>query len=296
MRIIFISLLFLLVTIKLSADGGLVAFYKLGGQEGTISSVKEMVNQALISDSFEIIGSYHPAKDSNLMVITFTRKDLIEITTRYDNRGLMASVMRVGLIRRDNHVDISLLNPEYIFYAYLKDNAKKVEIELNEISLDIKNALLPIATDFEPFVITSLSERELKEFKFLVRNPGFDDAIDVMDFPSFEIGLDVIQKNLQARKDGTFKVYELKLEDKKVALFGIGLQDPRNGEANFLKQLGVNHLAALPYELILIDKTASMLHGKFRFPLYWSDLTMSEYRKIYKTPRDIEETMKSITR
>jgi hypothetical protein len=128
-----------------------------------------------------------------------------------------------------------------------------------------------------------------------VRNPGFDDALVVMEFTTFEDGVEIIRKNLQARKDGSFKVYEIVIPEKKIAIFGIGLQDPRKGEANFLKLLGVSHLAALPYELILIDKNASILHGKYRFPLYWSDLSMTEYRKIYKTPRDIEETMKSIT-
>jgi hypothetical protein len=282
--------------IILRADGGLVAFYKLGAQFGSMDQVQEKINQALVSEKFKIIGHYNPAKDTNLMVITFTRPDLIEITTKYDKRGLMAGIMRVGLIREGDSIEMSLLNPEYLFYAYLKDDVKNIEVELNEISLDIKTAMNLIATDFKPFVISSLSERELKEFKFLVRNPGFEDAVEVMEFTSYESGLEVIQKNLQARKDGTYKVYEVIIKDKKVALFGIGLQDPRKGEANFLKLLGVTHLAALPYELILIDNKASILHGMFRFPLYWSDLTMADYRKIYKTPRDIEETMKSITR
>jgi hypothetical protein len=285
----------ILIPLNLMADGGLVAFYKLGMQEGSMNKVQEKINNALVSEKFVIIGSYNPAKDTSLMVITFTRQDLIDITTKYDARGLMACIMRVGLIRKNNQVEISLLNPEYIFYAYLKDDAKKIEIELNQISLDVKTALNEISTEFKPYVISSLTERELKEFKFLVRNPGFDDALTVMEFPDFESGLETIERNLQARKDGTFKVYQVILKDKKVALFGIGLQDPRKGEANFLNLLGVTHLAALPYELILVDHKASMLHGKFRFPLYWSDLTMTEYRKIYKTPRDIEETMKSIT-
>ncbi len=85
-------------------------------------------------------------------------------------------------------------------------------------------------------------------------------------------------------------------KDSKIALFGIGLHDIRKGEANFLGKLGKSHLAALPYELVLINNTATILHGKYRFPLYWSDLSMLEYRKIYKTPRDIVETMKAITR
>jgi len=278
------------------ADGGLVAFYKLGTLSGNINEVQSKIKEALRIEKFEIIGNYHPAKDDSLLVITFTRKDLIELTLKIGDRGIMAAVMRIGLVQQGNKVEISLLNPEYIFYAYLRDNAKQYEIELNQISLDIKMALIDISPEFKPFITSSLTERELKEFRFLVRNPSFDDVVELVKFDSFEHGVETIKRNLQARKDGTYKVYEMIFKERKIAIFGIGLHDIRKGEANFLDKLGKSHLAALPYELVLIDNSATILHGKYRFPLYWSDLSMLEYRKIYKTPRDIEETMKAITR
>jgi hypothetical protein len=294
-KILSICIFVTLLTSSASADGGLVAFYKLGVLEGNISEIKDKIEEALNADNFEVIGSYHPAKDDSLMVITYTRQDLIDLTLKIGDRGIMAAVMRIGLVQKGKYVEISLLNPEYIFYAYLRDNAKRYEIELNQISLDIKLALFEISTDFKPFITSSLTERELKEFKFLVRNPGFEDVVELVEFSSFENGVETIRRNLQARKDGTFKVYEMVFEERKIAIFGIGLQDIRKGEANFLEKLGKSHLAALPYELVLIDTSATILHGKYRFPLYWSDLSMTEYRKIYKTPRDIEETMKAIT-
>jgi hypothetical protein len=286
----------LVFPLKLTADGGLVAFYKLGYQYGTITSVKDSIENVLFKEKFELLGTYHPAKNTNLMVITFTRNDLKELCTKHGRKSIMASVMRVGLIASGDSVGISLLNPEYIFFAYLRDDIKKVEIELNQISLQIKAALNTICDEFNPFIISSLSERELMEYRFLVRNPGFDDNVLLMEYKSFEEGIKTIQANLKARKEGTYKVYEIILGDRNVAVFGIGLHDPRKGEAVFLSQLGFSHLAALPYELLLIDNKASILHGKFRFPLYWSDLSMTDYRKIYKTPREIEETMRSVTR
>jgi len=296
-KIVLICCISILFTQELlHADGGLVAFYKLGNQKGSIKDLESKITIALKSEKFEIIGSYHPAKDTNLRVITFTRKDLIELTLNIGKNSIMAGIMRIGLIQTNDSVEISLLNPEYLFYAYLRDDTQKIEIELNQISLDIKSSLFEIGDEFRPFITSSLSENELKEFRFLVHNPKFTDEISIMEFDSFEQGIEIIQRNLQARKDETFKVYEMVFKDHKVAVFGIGLQDSRTGEANFLDKLGKSHLAALPYELVLVDNKATMLHGKYWFPLYWSDLSMSEYRKIYKTPRDIEETMKSITR
>ena len=293
--IIFI-ILFIFINKPILADGGLIAFYKLGSKRGSLIEVKNKIKKVLLKENFKILGEYHPANNSNFLVITFTNQDLLDITIQIKDRGLMASVMRIGLIVKGNKVEISLLNPEYIFYAYLRDEIRKFEIELSQISLDIKIALKGISSEFAPYITSSLSDRELKEFRYLVRHPSFDSHITINKFESFEQGLKIIRANLQARKAETIKVYELVYEKQKIALFGVGLLNKRKGEAYFLSKLGESHLAALPYELILIDKTATILHGKFRFPLYWSDLSMQEYRLIYKTPRDIEETMKAITK
>lgn len=278
------------------ADGGLVAFYKLGTIDGSIDSVKKEIYVLLKKDSFKVIGEYHPAKDTNLLVITFTNKELLDICKQIPERGIMAAVMRVGLISINGQVEISLLNPEYLFYAYLRDDMKKFEIRLNQISINIKIALFPISNGFVPYITSSLSERELKEFRFSVRNPSFDEPVLIKRFSNFDQAVNKIRENLQARKEGCIKVYELVDKEKKIAVFGIGLLDQRKGEAVFLPKLGESHLAALPYELVITDNIVNILHGKFRFPLFWSDLTMADYRRIYKSPRDVEELMKALTR
>ncbi len=156
--------------------------------------------------------------------------------------------------------------------------------------------LFPISNGFFPYITSSLSERELKEFRFTVRNPGFAEPVLIKKFGNFDQAIQKIKENLQARKEGCVKVYELVDYDKKMAVFGIGLLDQRKGEAVFLPKLGESHLAALPYELVITDSTVNILHGKFRFPLYWSDLSMTDFRRIYKSPRDVEELMKALTR
>ena len=60
--------------------------------------------------------------------------------------------------------------------------------------------------------------------------------------------------------------------------------------------IGEDHLAALPYEIILSDNKATMLHGRFRIALHWPSLTMGTFTKIIGTPGDIETTMKSLTK
>lgn len=124
--------------------------------------------------------------------------------------------------------------------------------------------------------------------------PYFTDPIKLNEFSSFEEGLNMIQKNLKAKKGNTVQVYKLIYNQQKVAVFGVGLQSKEDGESHFLPKIGEDHVAALPYEIILQGKTATMLHGKYRIALHWPDLTMGTFMKIMSTPGDIEDTLEAL--
>jgi hypothetical protein len=126
--------------------------------------------------------------------------------------------------------------------------------------------------------------------------PYFKDAEKLNTFNSFEEGLKTIQENLSSGKGQTQKIYELIYPERKIAVFGIGLLNQDNGEAHFLPIIGDNHLAALPYEIILQENKATMLHGRFRIALHWPELTMGTFMKIMSTPGDIKKTMEQLTK
>jgi len=294
-KLFIINIFFICIATHLYSQGGIVSFYKVGIFKIPISQVAKNVKNALINSDFNILGEYKPGNDTSKYVIAFSRKDLMDIALGAKNRGALAGALRIGIIDDGNgNVEVSLLNPQYLFYGYLRDNTAKFEIELNQINLDVIAALSELGV-IVPYITSSLSERQLKEYRFMLRNPGFADPIVIRDFNTFEEGVKKISDNLKARKGRTFKVYQIIDIDKQIAVFGVGLWDEKNGETDFLNQLGASHLAALPYEIILSGKQASILHGKFRFPFYWSDISMNKYTKIYRTPREIQEVMSGLT-
>ena len=124
--------------------------------------------------------------------------------------------------------------------------------------------------------------------------PYFTDPEELKDFTSFEEGLQTIEDNLKAKKGNTLQVYKIVYPIQKVAVFGVGLLNTEDGESHFLPKIGEGHIAALPYEIILQDKTATILHGKYRIALFWPDLTMGTFMKIMSTPGDIEDTMEAL--
>jgi len=280
------------------ADGGLTAYYRVATLKGSITDVSIQVKKVLSAEAFKILGEYNPGKDSTRHIVAFTRQDLIDVALIVEDRGLLAAVLKVGLLKNDaGEIEVSLLNPDYLFYGYLRDHiTEEIELQLSKISMDVRITLSQIGTDFEPFGGNTLTDSELKNFRYLVRYPSFDEPVILKTFGSYEEGIETIQKNLKARSGGAIKVFELVFDDKKIAVFGVALSDNEKGEANFLNVLGEKEITALPYEVFLQNNEASILPGRFRFPFFWSHLTMTDLKNIYKVPSDIEYVMRGLTK
>ncbi len=290
-----LMLIFVTVIVTNSRAGeGLTSYYKVASLEVLLNDAITQVKDALSTKGFEVLGEYHPGKNENLYVVAYTRDDLQKLCLKVEDRGALASILKIGFVVKEGKVDVSMLNPEYIFYAYLMDDADKYNSELKGIADDAKAALKVVGTEFTPFG-GSVEADDLKEYHYMMMMPYFTDPVELEEFDSFEDGLSTIRKNLNAKKGNTVKVYELVFESEKVAIFGIGLLDSEEGEAHFLPIIGEDHLAAMPYEIILQGDEASILHGKYRFALHWPELTMSQFMKISSTPGDVEEMLEALT-
>lgn len=262
--------------------------------EKSIEQLKTDVSKTIESSGYEIVGSYEVAGKSNLYVIAFTNEELKTICGGFDDRGALASVLKVGLKEDDGKTEISLLNPNYMFYAYFGDDYKKHSEKLNATDKHIKDV---IAQNYG--VLTSfgggLTPIELEKYHYKIMMPYFDDPVELEVYSNFKDGLSFIRKKIAASGDELQLVYEVINESKQTAVFGIGLLDAEKGEPHFLPIIGERHIAAMPYEIILQKDEVTMLAGKYRFALYWPELTMGEFMKIMSTPGDVEEYMESIT-
>ena len=98
--------------------------------------------------------------------------------------------------------------------------------------------------------------------------PYFTDPVKLKTCNSFEEGVEKISSNLEKEKGNTKMVYKMIFSGEKVAVFGVGLHDKNKGEAHFLPIIGEEHLAAMPYEIILQGNQATMLHGRYRIALH----------------------------
>ena len=279
---------------SLSVTGqDLAPYIKVVETNESIQAVSDKVMDALKQQEFEVLGTYYPANRGTLKVIAFTRKDLKNTAVKVADRGALGAVMKVGLVDTDGKVTVSYTNPDYLLRAYLRDDYDTYKSTLGKVASDLKTALSSVGTDFTPFGGTVEAEK-LKKYHYKIMMPYFTDPVTLGEYPSFEAGLKTIENNLKAKKGTTVKVYELVYPDKQIAVFGVGLRNKEEGESHFLPIIGVEHAAAMPYEIILQNKTATMLHGKYRIALHWPDLTMGTFMKIMSTPGDIEDALEAV--
>jgi uncharacterized protein (DUF302 family) len=268
-------------------------YIKVGESTKTIQQVSDEVKTALENNSFTILGTYNPEGKTNLKVLVFTNNELKNTVIKVTDRGALAAAFKIGLVEKDGKVSISYTNPDYILRAYLGDNYNSFKSTFEKFSKDVKSALSAVGNEFKPFG-GSVEADKLAKYHYKIMMPYFTDPVELNEYASFEEGLKIIQNNLNANKANTVEVYKIVYPDKKVAVFGIALKSKEDGESAFLPTIGEDHIAAMPYEIILQGNKVTMLHGKYRLALHWPELTMGTFMKIMSTPGDIEDTFEKV--
>lgn len=293
MKQFFLSAIALILVNFYTVGQDLSPYIKVGESTESIQQVTKNVIQTLKDNSFTVLGAYNPSGKSSLAVVAFTRTDLKNAVIKVVDRGALSAAMKVGLVQKDGKVTISYTNPEYILRAYLPTNYNTFKSTFAKFSADLKTTFASLGNEFTPFGGTVNADK-LGKYHYKIMMPYFTDPVKLNEFASFEEGLETITKNLEAKKGNVVKVYRIVYKNEKVAVFGVGLLDKEEGEPHFLPKIGEDHVAALPYEIILQGKEATMLHGKYRIALHWPDLTMGTFMKIMSTPGDIEDALEGL--
>lgn len=291
-KLVFSFLVIILIGINSFAQE-IAPYIKVSETTESIDLISQKVIDALKISSFEVLGSYSPSNKKYLKIIAFTNNELKNTVIKIKDRGALAATFKIGLITQNGKTTISYTNPNYFLRAYLGSRYSSYKNVFSKFNTDIKTCLSPIGTEFKPFGGT-VKASKLGNYHYKIMMPYFSDPITLNEFSSFEEGLKVISSNLNAQKNKTVQVYKLIYSKEKVAVFGVGLQHPKDGEAYFLPKIGESHVAALPYEIILQGNKATMLHGKYRIALHWPELTMGTFMQIMSTPGDIEDTLESL--
>ena len=252
----------------------------------TIEGRLDEVRDALAREGFLVAGEYSPYDGAYVIVLT---SDKLKDDAALSEFGAYGAIQRVSLTEADGELQISYTNPLYMAAAY------RMDCDPSETLAKLEQAL---GNTGEFGSKNGRSSKDLRNYHYKVLMPHFNDHIKLASFPSQDEALSVIEKNLAAKTGGCEKIFRVDIPGKEETVFGIGINDGDGADEKVMSVTDFGKLkqtAHLPYELIVSDVTAYMLHGKFRIALSFPDLKMFTFMKISGAPGGIENAFKELT-
>jgi hypothetical protein len=134
----------------------------------------------------------------------------------------------------------------------------------------------------------------LPTYRYMAGMERFADKSELKTYGNFDEAVKTIRDNLAKGVAKTAKVYEVVVADKKLAVFGVATNDAEYGEGWWAKKIGPEHIAALPWEIYVVDNKAYALFGRYRTALAWPDLGMFQFMGISSHPDSTAEMMAKV--
>ncbi len=273
--------------------------YILGAESHeSIVAVETNVIKNLKAQGFTVTGRYAPPWDANRRIVCVTSPQLLNAAAKVGGLTGFAAVLRVGITRENGVVNISYTNPFYWGNAYYRDDYPKVENYYIHVYNMFIRAMKVSGTYKGRFFGSKegIEIDDLREYQYMFGMPEFDDVVELKEYDSFAQAVSKIDAKLQKGGKNFKKVYSVKIPGKNLKVYGIAVLGD-NGEKLFMPKIDISspkHTAFLPYEILVKDNKAVMLHGRFRIALSFPDLTMGTFTKIMSAPGDIEDVMEEV--
>lgn len=251
---------------------------------GDVQSVMSQVEAKLAKSGFAVAGKYAPSGLPGYGVVVVTDKAMLDTARQLGGAAVVMTPLRVG-VKADGSVTYT--NPEYWARAYLRKQYAQAEKAVKAAQARLAQALgggKPFGGDVD--------RKDLADYQYMFGMEGFDsDKNLLMEHLVFEDAVKAIQDNLARHAGKTAKVYEIILPEKKIAVFGVALNDPKEGEGWWVKTIGADNIAALPYEIYVVNNKANHLFARFRIALGWPNVGMGDFMRIVEAPGVIRDTL-----
>jgi hypothetical protein len=256
-------------------------------QSGDIQSVLAQVEAKLSKAGFTVLGKHTPPGLAGYGVVVVSDQAMLDVVRKMGGATIVAAPIRVGA-RADGTV--SYMNPEYWARAYLRKQYPLAEKAVKATQARLAKAL----GQGKPFG-GDVDRKDLADYQYMFGMEGFEsDKNLLMEHLVFEDAVKAIQDNLARNVAKTSKVYEIVMPDKKVAVFGVALNDPKEGEGWWVKTIGADNIAALPYEIYVVNNKANHLFARFRIALGWPSVGMGDFMRIVEAPGVIHDTLEVV--
>jgi len=243
---------------------------------GSVQAVASAVESRLKGEGFKLVGKYFPKELPGAGVVIVTDEAMLNEVGSVGGPAILGAAMRVG-VKADGSV------------AYT--NPDKKEGAVKDLQARLQNAL-----GAGKSVGGEETAGSLTNYRYMIGMERLDSHKNKLaEAGSFAEAVKTVRDNLAKGAGKTAKVYEVVLPDRKLAVFGVAMNDGDNSDGAWLKRIEMqNNFVALPYEIYIVDKSIEAPHARFRLALSFPDLGMGQFMRISSLPSAIVETMSSV--
>lgn len=274
----------------LSASAWAISPYIQGNSVagGNVQAVAAAVESKLKSGGFKVVGKYFPKSLAGYGVVIATDEAMLDEVGSVGKQAVLGAVIRVG-VKADGSV--AYTNPDYWYRAYFRKNFAKKEATVAALQTRLQGALG--AGKGQGGDETAVN---LTNYRYMIGMERLDSPKNILaEYGSFAEALKTVRENLAKGVGKTTKVYEVVMPDRKLAVFGVAMNDTANNDGEWIKRIDMqDSIAGLPYEIYVVNTEVGAPHGRFRIALAFPDVGMGQFMRISTLPNAIIETMSAV--
>jgi len=246
-----------------------------------------LVEKKLQGEGFTVIGRHTPKGLPAHASLVVTDPAMLEAIRTIGGASIVAAGIRVG-VQSDGTV--TYMNPDYWFRAYLRGQFKTAQTPAKAVQARLAKAL----GDGDAFG-GDVAEADLPNYRYMFGMERFDSSNSELSIhANFEEALKAVQDNLDKGIGNTRRVYDVVMADRKLAVFGVAMNDPGDGEGYWVNKIGADHIAGTPYEIFIVGNKVYALYARYRIALAWPALGMGQFMGIINTPDAIRNTLSRV--
>ncbi len=249
------------------------------------ADVAEEVAGKLKAAGFEVLGQYFPKQLPEHGVVVAADPIMLNEIRSLGGANIVGAAIRVGV---QSNGTVNYTNPDYWCRAYFRGQFPRAEKSVRALQEKLARTL-----GAGPGLGGDVPAEELPVYRYALGMERFDsDKGRLAEHVSFDEAVGLIRDNLDKGVARTSQVYEVVMPDEKMALFGVAMHDETRGDAAWVARLGAQaFMAALPYEVYVVDNVAYALYGRYRIALSFPGFKTPQFMRIVSTPAEIRKML-----
>lgn len=255
---------------------------------GNVQAAATAVESKLKTGGFKVVGKYFPKTLAGYGVVIATDEAMLDEVGSVGGNAILGAAIRVGVTADGS---VAYTNPDYWYRAYFRKAFAKKEDAVKALQARLQDAL-----GAGKGLGGDESASSLANYRYMIGMERLDSPKNKLaEYGSFAEALKTVRDNLAKGAGKTAKIYEVVMPNRKLAVFGVAMNDGENSDGDWIKKIDMqNNIAGLPYEIYVVDKEVESPHGRFRIALAFPDVGMGQFMRISSLPNTILETMSAV--